>query len=404
LRTNRLHWQENITLRELRAAQLERINQQLFYMADQAAHWSRLRERFPLSSWEEFQNLPTMDTNDILIFGSSLVCTSQRQVKRIVSQNTSGTNIIKRIYFTDMDLQRTEDFFFEGMQYMCRPGDRALILLPGTSPDGVSDLLRRGLSRFGVKTYVYGAITDYEDAAHLIKSYRPDCIIGMPIPVRRLALMTKGVTVRSVLLSADHVPPACKQIITEMWGSDVFEHYGMTETCFGLAVECPMHTCMHLRNDAFYVEALDPLTDHPLPPGQAGMITVTSLQSEAMPLLRYKTGDVGILTEKPCTCGLAQPAIERILGRYADISGVFSMASLDDILSSDTTLHDWSVRIEKESLQITVLCSDLGKLSKIQKILQDRFSNFTVHLTADHRLCTDPRRKRTICYIGNGRQ
>jgi phenylacetate-coenzyme A ligase PaaK-like adenylate-forming protein len=104
----------------------------------------------------------------------------------------------------------------------------------------------------------------------------------------------------------------------------------MTETGFGLAVDCRCRDGMHLRDDEFYVEIIDPKTLQPLPDGEMGEIVLTSLKERAMPLIRYRTGDIGTLLTTPCTCGGALPRLGRVEGR---LSGDFpSMSVLDELL------------------------------------------------------------------------
>ena len=62
-------------------------------------------------------------------------------------------------------------------------------------------------------------------------------------------------------------------------------------------------------------EVVDPLSGEPLPPGRPGELVLTTLQREALPLIRYRTGDMAVLTETPCACGSPLPRLQRVLGR-----------------------------------------------------------------------------------------
>jgi phenylacetate-CoA ligase len=97
--------------------------------------------------------------------------------------------------------------------------------------------------------------------------------------------------------------------------------YGLSEIVGpGVAVECPYGKgYLHIWEDHFYPEILDPKTQLPLPEGQAGELTITTLTKEAMPLLRYRTGDISALTSEPCPCGRTAKRIKRIQGRLDDM-------------------------------------------------------------------------------------
>ena len=85
--------------------------------------------------------------------------------------------------------------------------------------------------------------------------------------------------------------------IMALWGAAVFDHYGMTETGLGGAVECEAHQGMHIRENDLYFELID------------GELLVTTLTREGMPFIRYRTGDKGSITYEPCPCGSFIPRI-----------------------------------------------------------------------------------------------
>jgi phenylacetate-coenzyme A ligase PaaK-like adenylate-forming protein len=112
------------------------------------------------------------------------------------------------------------------------------------------------------------------------------------------------------------LPPALRRAIEHDWDARVVEIYGSNETML-MGVGCPRGR-LHLCSDLLEIEVLDPQTHQPVPHGQAGVMTVTSLVHEVMPLVRYFTGDVVRLDAEPCGCGSAGPAAE-VLGRFDDI-------------------------------------------------------------------------------------
>lgn len=123
-------------------------------------------------------------------------------------------------------------------------------------------------------------------------------------------------SVRVVLCGGAVLPPALRRAIEHDWDARVVEIYGSNETML-MGVGCP-HGRLHLCTDLIEAEVLDPETHAPVPPGQAGVMTITSLVHEVMPLVRYFTGDLVRVAPEPCACGHRGPAAE-VLGRFDDV-------------------------------------------------------------------------------------
>src|SRR5262249_16001597 len=87
----------------------------------------------------------------------------------------------------------------------------------------------------------------------------------------------------------------------------------------GVSGECPERRGMHIAEDHFLPEIVDPQTLAPLPPGATGELVLTTLDKEALPLIRYRTRDVTTLTTEPCACGRPLARIGRIVGRTDDM-------------------------------------------------------------------------------------
>jgi phenylacetate-CoA ligase len=96
--------------------------------------------------------------------------------------------------------------------------------------------------------------------------------------------------------------------------------YGLSEVMGpGVSVECPRQQGMHVAEDHFLVEVVDPDTLEPLPPGAPGELVLTTLTREAMPVLRYRTRDLTAVDPEPCPCGRTSVRIRRITGRSDDM-------------------------------------------------------------------------------------
>lgn len=108
--------------------------------------------------------------------------------------------------------------------------------------------------------------------------------------------------------------------IEEKLGITAIDIYGLSEVIGpGVASECLEQNGLHVFEDHFLVEVVDPETGKPLPPGEKGEVVFTTLTKEAFPVIRYRTRDISILYPEPCACGRTMTRMHRILGRTDDM-------------------------------------------------------------------------------------
>lgn len=112
-----------------------------------------------------------------------------------------------------------------------------------------------------------------------------------------------------------------RQTLEQVWGLKAIDIYGLSEVMGpGVACECyEEQNGLHLAEDHFYAEIIDPETLQPLPEGEYGELVFTSLTKEAFPVIRYRTGDISALTSEPCSCGRTTRRMARIKGRIDDM-------------------------------------------------------------------------------------
>lgn len=112
-----------------------------------------------------------------------------------------------------------------------------------------------------------------------------------------------------------------RQTLERVWGLKAIDIYGLSEVMGpGVACECyEEQDGLHIAEDHFYAEIIDPDTLEPLPEGQFGELVFTSLTKEAFPVIRYRTGDISALTSTPCSCGRTTRRMARIKGRIDDM-------------------------------------------------------------------------------------
>ncbi len=108
--------------------------------------------------------------------------------------------------------------------------------------------------------------------------------------------------------------------IKDLLGIELYDIYGLTEIYGpGIGINCPGEEGIHIWNDYVYMEILDPETGRPVPEGEVGEITLTTLVKEGAPLFRFRTHDLASAIPGDCPCGSKYPRISRILGRSDDM-------------------------------------------------------------------------------------
>lgn len=126
--------------------------------------------------------------------------------------------------------------------------------------------------------------------------------------------------VRVGFFGAEPWTEGMRREIEERFGLEAFDIYGLTEVIGpGVAGECHLHQGLHVNEDHFYPEVIDPDTGKRLPDGEVGELVFTCLTREALPLLRYRTRDRVALAHEPCPCGRTAVRMLRVRGRTDDM-------------------------------------------------------------------------------------
>jgi phenylacetate-CoA ligase len=126
--------------------------------------------------------------------------------------------------------------------------------------------------------------------------------------------------VRVGFFGAEPWTEGMRQEIEERFGIEAFDLYGLTEVIGpGVAAECSYHQGLHINEDHFYPEVIDPDTGKRLPDGEVGELVFTCLTREALPLLRYRTRDCVALVHDICPCGRTSVRMQRVRGRTDDM-------------------------------------------------------------------------------------
>ena len=336
-----------------------------------------------IKAFEDFQKLPFTTTEDLIKHNRDFLCVSSDNISRIVTINSSGTTgTSKRVYFTENDLNATIEFFDYGMLNLIKKGERVLILMSGSSPSSIAQLLKTGLNDAGCDGIIYGPVKEPFDALNTIKSMKIGCIVGLPVQVYYLAKLKntddrfKNIKLNSILLSADYVPESLKTVVSNAFDCPVFTHYGMTEMGYGGGVECSALNGYHMRDVDLYTEIIDPATLLNVPQGCLGEVVFTTLSREGMPLIRYRTGDISRFLPRNCSCSDAFKRMDYIKGRYSEFIKLsngqcLSIGMIDEVMFGIEDVLDFRVTISKKenvALKLSIKPVNFKKPINYEKI------------------------------------
>lgn len=189
--------------------------------------------------------------------------------------------------------------------------------------------LHFGLENIGA-TLVPSSTGNSEKQIMYMKDFGTTLLVATPSYALRLAEVAlsmgidpkKDLNVKIGLVGSELLTEAMRTEMHKLWGEDmiVTSNYGMSELMGpGVSGECEYMDGMHINEDYFIPEIIDPKTGEVLPPGEKGELVVTCIYKEGLPLIRYRTKDVTRLIYEPCKCGRTTCRMENLDGRTDDM-------------------------------------------------------------------------------------
>ncbi|SFT01619.1 phenylacetate--CoA ligase family protein [Marininema halotolerans] len=280
-----------------------------------------------IQRWEDVYRLPftsKKDLRDQYPFG--LFAVDRQEILRLhASSGTRGKPTV--VGYTKGDIERWAE--------ICA---RSIMTAGGRPGDVFHNAYGYGLFTGGLGMHYgaegLGAITVPVSGGNrsrqitLIKDFAPRGIAGTPSFILSLgeAMMAEGVnpldsSLQYGIFGAEPWSEEMRQTLEGVWGIDALDIYGLSEVIGpGVSMECREgKNGLHIAEDHFLPEVIDPHTGEPLSEGQEGELVFTSLTKEAFPLLRYRTGDIASLTREACCCGRTHARMSRIKGRIDDM-------------------------------------------------------------------------------------
>ena len=331
-----------LTREGLEALQLRRLNETLARVKAREGFYREYPER--LESLSDLQKLPFTTAEDLAEHPGKFLLTSQSEVSRVISGATSGTTgPAKRVFYTETDTEHTVGFFAAGISEMLRSGEKCFVAFPFTGPFGLGDLIAKAVERLGGIPVRAGFGQTFGEMLDLIMQTQPETFIGFPVTLLSLARMYgENFPIQRALVSGDACPEGVMAELETVLGSKLYPHYGSRECGLGGAVTCEAFEGMHLRENHIIPEIIDE-KGNVLPDGQYGELVITTIGADAMPLIRYRTGDYTRILP-PCPCGGITKRIDTVSRREGNIS----IEELDSILFRVPGLVDYRVSLDGE--------------------------------------------------------
>lgn len=320
-----------------------------------------------LHSLADIAKLPFTFPADLAGTSYSLLCTSQGEVEKPVSFYSSGsTGTKKRIFFSMADIQKILDFLPRGMNTVIgRDEARVLVFLQNSQGRGIGSILAQSLNAFGMQGWTADLQDSTDDILRATVEHKINVWFGDAITIYRATrVLEKQADLRSlgmqcIFITMSNIPQSMIDYLHSAWGCRVSTHYGLTESGWGLAVDCDVCPGYHYDELDHIVEVVDPETGGPVPEGREGEVVLTNISRDCMPLIRYRTGDIATLTRSVCGSHLMTLGhIRRRKEGATEYNGHYIYPALfDEVLFSTDGLLDYRIFLEggRISLEVEVL-------------------------------------------------
>ncbi len=327
-----MYWDANLEILNPAAVQelqLSRLRQTVERTATSPFFGRRLKEAGvtagELRSLDDIRRIPFTTKDDLRAHGLEMLTVPQADLVRLhASSGTTGQATV--IYYTRADIETWADLVARSL-YMAgmRTTDVFQNMMGyGLFTGGLG--FHYGAERLGALTIPVGAGNSQRQlqlmqqfgttAIHIIPSYA----LYLLNTFAASGLDPREMPLRLAFVGAEPHSEDMRQRIEAAYGLKAYNSYGLSEMNGpGVAFECPEQNGMHVWEDAFLLEVLNPETLNPVSPGEPGELVFTNLTRQGMPLLRYRTRDLASFDDAPCGCGRSFKRLSRIMGRTDDM-------------------------------------------------------------------------------------
>jgi len=318
-------------LDEMEALQSERLQNLVAYVLDNSVFYQNKFKEAGISAGDirdisDLNKLPftrKTDLRDNYPFG--MLCVPLRDVVEIhASSGTTGNPTV--VAYTRNDIKLWSEV-------MART-----LVVAGANPDDIlQNAYGYGLFTGGLGVH-YGALELgasvipmssggtkrqlklMHDFKSTVLTCTPSYALFMAEEAREMGYDPRKSPLRIGILGAEPWSDGLRREIEDAWDITALDIYGLSEIIGpGVAQECPAKNGLHIYNDVFFPEVINPKTGEVVDEGEDGELVITTLTKEAIPLIRYRIGDIVSITYERCSCGRTQPRISKIKGRTDDM-------------------------------------------------------------------------------------
>lgn len=385
---------ETASIEEIQAFQNQKLAQQLIYLSEFSPYYKTLfkKNKFDINAIktvEDLAKLPVTTKTDLQEHNDEFFCVPKTKIIDYVT--TSGT-LGKPVTFglTEKDLERLT--YNEAISLVCAGIQKGDVVQLMTTLDrrfmaGLAYFL--GLRKIGAAAVRVGAgIPELQWDS--ILTYQPKYLIAVPSFLLKMieyaeknnidynASGVKGVVcIGETLRKQDFIHNQLTKKITEKWNLELYSTYASTEMCTAFT-ECEAMQGGHLHPELIIIEILDD-NNLPVQNGEMGELVVTTLGIEAMPLLRFKTGDIVRAHHEPCSCGRNTLRLGPVLGRKQQ------MIKYKGTTLYPPAMHDLMSYFEQIKLhQIEISTNDVGTDEIVIKIASPNTTDDFLDEIKDH--------------------
>lgn len=355
---------------QIESAQTERLRQALAQAA-KTPFYRRMLDEVGLSPESirepgDLRRLPFTSKDDLRAqYPEGLACVPRSEFVRMhCSSGTTGSPVA--ICYTQKDLDTWSALMARSMHATGIRRDDVFQNMSGYGLFTGGLGIHYGAERLGCLTIPAGAgntrrqiklIRDFGvTAVHILPSYA----LHVAAQLREEGEDPRALPLRVALVGAEPYTEETRRRIEDMLAVKVYNSFGMSEMNGpGVGIECEAQSGLHVWEDAYVLEIIDPETGATLPDGQVGELVMTTLTREGMPLLRYRTHDLTRILPGECACGRHHRRIDRILGRSDDMFilkgvNIYPMQIEQVLMSFPEVGENYLIRLESQGLLETL--------------------------------------------------
>jgi len=316
---------ETMKREELENLQLQLLNKTLSRAKQSLFYKKRLPDR--IGNLREVQDIPFTTKQDLRdSFPMGLVAVPKEELVRLHSSSgTTGRATV--VYHTKNDIDNWAELCARSM-YMTgvRKGDVFQNMMGyGLFTGGLG--LHYGAEKLGALT-IPASSGNSKRQIRLMYDFGSTALHITPSYALHLHTIfdeegidpKRDLDLRIAFLGAEPYSEGTRRKIEKLYGLNAYNSYGLSEMNGpGVAFECTHKEGMHVWEDSFLLEVIDPLSRRPMPDGHEGELVFSTLRREGMPIIRYRTGDIATVYRRSCPCGRTHRRISRIKGRSDDM-------------------------------------------------------------------------------------